>query len=33
MNLLGIENLKIELVDEITCEDKKDLHALEGYYI
>ena len=33
MNLLGIEHFKIELLDEITCEDKKDLHALEGYYI
>ena len=33
MNLLGIENFKIELVDEITCDDKKDLRTLEGYYI
>ena len=33
INELGIEHFKIELVDEITCEDKKDLHALEGYYI
>ena len=33
INELGIEHFKIELVDEITCDDKKDLHALEGYYI
>ena len=33
INELGIEHFKIELLDEITCEDKKDLHALEGYYI
>ena len=33
MNLLGVENFKIELVDEITCTDKQDLKALEGYYI
>ena len=33
INELGIEHFKIELVDEITCEDKRDLHALEGYYI
>ena len=33
INELGIEHFKMELMDEITCEDKKDLHALEGYYI
>ena len=33
MNLLGGENFKIELVDEITCHDKQDLKVLEGYYI
>ena len=33
MNLLGSENFKIELVDEITCHDKQDLKVLEGYYI
>ena len=33
MNLLGIESFKIELVDQITCDDNKDLKALEGHYI
>ena len=32
MNLLGVEHFAIELVDEITCTDKRDLKALEGYY-
>ena len=33
MNLLGIDNFRIELLDEITCNDKKDLKTLEGKYI
>ena len=33
MNLLGVDNFKIELLDEITCNDKKDLKTLEGKYI
>ena len=33
MNELGIENFNIELLDEIQCENKKDLYTLEGKYI
>ena len=33
MNSFGVENFKIELLDEITCESKNDLRVLEGYYI
>ena len=33
MNELGVENFKIELLDEITCETREDLHALEGHYV
>ena len=33
MNLFGAENFKIELVDEITCENTNDLKSLEGHYI
>jgi group I intron endonuclease len=33
MNELGIENFKIELLDEMQCENKRDLQTLEGYYI
>ena len=33
INELGVEHFRIELLDEITCDDKKDLKTLEGKYI
>ena len=29
----GIENCKIELVEEVECKTKEELHQREGYYI
>ena len=33
MNELGVNNFKVELIDEITCCSIKDLFKIEGFYI
>ena len=33
INELGIENFKIELIEEVKCDSKQDLKTIEGTYI